>query len=152
VRAITTADADLLAVAFSRLSDHARYQRFLGPKTRLTAAELRYLTDIDHRTHDALAALDPGDGSFVGVARYATYPEDPATADFAFVVADAWQGRGVGAMLGRELLARASANGIARMTATTLAENRPARAALRRMGFRTRALGSGEVELELDLG
>lgn len=151
MRAITADDSDRLAVWFSRLSDTARYQRFLGHKTRLSAAELRYLTDIDHRTHDALAALDPLDGSFIGVARYASFPEAPATADFAFAVADAWHGRGVGSLLGRELLARASANGIALMTATTLAENRPARAALRRLGFRTRTLGAGVVELELAL-
>jgi len=36
----------------------------------LTTAELRHLTDIDHRDHDALLAFDPGTGAAVAVARY----------------------------------------------------------------------------------
>jgi RimJ/RimL family protein N-acetyltransferase len=148
IRAITAEDSARLADAFAGLSDRTRYLRFLSPKPRLSAAELRYLTDIDHRTHEALVAVDPADGSFVGVARYAGGID---TADVAIVVADAWQGRGIGTQLMRELVARAAANGVARLTGTTLHDNPGARALLRRVGFHTRSMGGGLVDLELEL-
>jgi RimJ/RimL family protein N-acetyltransferase len=146
IRAITAEDSARLADAFAGLSDRSRYQRFLSPKPRLSSAELRYLTDIDHRTHEALVAVDPSDGSLVGVARYAGDP-----ADVAIVIADAWQGRGIGTRLLRELVARAEANGISDLSATTLHDNPAARALLRRVGFRTRSISGGLVELGLDL-
>jgi RimJ/RimL family protein N-acetyltransferase len=151
VRQVTAADAGRLAAAFERLGERTRYLRFLGPKPRLSRAELTYLTDIDHRRHEALAAVDPADGSFLGIARYATAPGQTGTADFAFVVADDCQGRGIGTMLADALLERAAANGLSRLTATTLYENDRARAILRRLGFRTTAISGGEVELELIL-
>jgi len=50
-----------------------------------------------------------------------------------------------------ELVGRAAANGIARLTGVTLQGNTAARALLRRVGFRTRAYTDGLVELELEL-
>jgi RimJ/RimL family protein N-acetyltransferase len=148
VRPLSPADRDGLAAAFARLSDRSRYSRFLGPKPRLSAAELTYLTDIDHRTHEALAAVHPDDGRIVAVARYAAAPGVADTADVAFFVDDAWQGRGIAGMLGARLVRHADAGGIERLTASTFAENRPARAVLRRLGFRTVGFSAGIVDLE----
>jgi len=151
VRPLTRDDRERLAEAFSRLSPRTRYLRFHAPKPRLSAAELTYFTDIDHVTHEALAAVDSADGRLVGVARYAPIPGQSGTADFAIVVADEWQGKGVGRWLARELVGRARANGVETLSATTLEENRVARTLLRAVGFKTRAFGGGVVELELDL-
>jgi RimJ/RimL family protein N-acetyltransferase len=148
VRPLTRADRDRLAAAFGRMSERSRRRRFLGPKPKLSGAELSYLTDIDHRTHDALAAVDPDDGAIVGVARYAAERDAPGTAEVAFFVVDAWQGQGIATALGSRLLARADANGFTRLTATTFADNRPARAVLRKLGFTTYAIGAGVMELE----
>ena len=52
-----------------------------------------------------LAAVDPRDGSFAGVAQYA--PGGDGTSDVTFAIADEWQRRGVGAMLALALLRRA---------------------------------------------
>ena len=132
----------------SRACRSARgYDRFLGPKPKLSSAELTYLTDVDHRTHEALAAVDPDDGSIVGVARYAPEPDAPGVADVAFFVLDAWQGQGIATLLGRALVERADANGVERLIASTFADNRAARTVLRRLGFRTVAIGAGIVEL-----
>ena len=152
IRPIRAGDAARVAAAFESFSERTRYQRFLAPKPRLSSSELRYLTDVDQRRHVALAAVNPADGAFVGIARYATAPGEHETADVAVVVADAWQGTGIGTRLMRELVARAAANGIARLTGVTLQGNSAARALLRRVGFRTRAYTDGLVELELDLG
>jgi RimJ/RimL family protein N-acetyltransferase len=148
VRPVTPEDRAALAEAFRRLSERARHDRFLGPKPRLSSAELTYLTEIDHRTHEALAAVDPEDGALIGVARYATVRGERECAEMAVFVIDAWQGQGVATMLGRRLLRRAAENGITRLTATTFADNRPARSLLRRLGFRTTWFGGGVVELE----
>src|SRR5690349_3288667 len=101
VRPVTVADRDRLVEGFERLSAESRYRRFLGPKPRLSGAELTYLTDIDHRTHAAFAAVDERDGSFLGISRYAVAPgePEPTTADISVVVLDEWQGRGIGTLL-----------------------------------------------------
>jgi RimJ/RimL family protein N-acetyltransferase len=148
IRPLTRGDRDRLAAAFGRMSERSRLRRFLGPKPKLSAAELTYLTDIDHVRHDALAAIDPDDGTIVGVARYAEERSAPGTADMAMFVVDAWQGQGIGTTLGMQLMRRADANGVARLTATTFADNRAARAVLRKLGFATVGIGGGFVELE----
>jgi RimJ/RimL family protein N-acetyltransferase len=149
MRPLTRADRDGLAAAFERLSDRTRHLRFLGPKPRLSSSELTYLTEIDHRSHDALVAIESASGRIVGVARYAAMRGEVGSADLAVVVADEWQGRGLGTRLVRELLERAAANGVKRVVATTLHENRAARGMLRRLGFRTSALAGGVVDLQL---
>lgn len=152
IRPLTHADRDRLAAAFGRLSERSRLRRFLGPKPRLSGAELTYLTEIDHVTHEALAAIDPDDGAIVGVARYAEERATPGTADLALVVADAWQGQGIATMLGRRLVRHADASGIARLTATTFADNRAARAVLRKLGFTTVGIDGAFVELSRATG
>jgi RimJ/RimL family protein N-acetyltransferase len=149
IRPITPGDRDALANAFGRLSPASRYRRFLTPKPSLSPAELDYLTDVDHHRHEAIVAVDAEDGRIIGVARYA--PLAPLEADFAIVVADEAQGRGLGTSIAYRLLAQASANGLTRLRASTLADNRAARALLRRLGFRVRGLDHGVLELELRL-
>jgi RimJ/RimL family protein N-acetyltransferase len=151
IRPISVDDRERLAAAFDALSERSRQLRFLAPKPRLSSAELTYLTDVDHRTHEALVAIEPASGRIVGVARYATVAGASDTADVAFVVADEWQGRGVGTRLMRDLRERAIANGLARLVATTLHENRAARVVLRRAGFRTQHMAGGMLELALEL-
>ena len=151
VRPISPADRERLAAAFEALSERSRQRRFLAPKPRLSSAELTYLTDVDHRTHEALVAVEPASGRIVGVARYATVSGAQDTADVAIVVADELQRHGIGTRLLRDLCERAVENGIEHLVATTLHENRAARVLLRRIGFRTRSVSGGTLELALDL-
>jgi RimJ/RimL family protein N-acetyltransferase len=151
VRPIAPDDRQRLALAFERLSELSRMRRFLGPKPRLSEAELTYLTEIDHRRHEALIAVDASQDRIVGVGRYAPEHDRPGTADLAFVVADEWQGQGIATMLTALLVRRAEANAVERLVATTFADNRPARAVLRGLGFRTVGIGGDVVDLELRL-
>jgi RimJ/RimL family protein N-acetyltransferase len=151
VRPLTVGDRDALANLFGRLSVDSRRLRYLSAKPRLSERELCYLTDVDHVTHEALAAVDAADGSIVGVARYARYRERPAAAEVAIEVADEFHRRGIGVMLARALIARAHENGLAVLSATTLWENDPARALARQVGFLARASLAGEIALELYL-
>lgn len=151
VRPLEPSDRAGVAALFKRLSPESRRRRFLGPKPALSDRELTYLTSVDHRWHEALAAVDQRDGSIVGIARYVRMSERPEAADGAVAVADAVQGRGIGTALVRCLIARARVNGFSALTASTLWENRAARRLLRREGFQARGSQSAVIELELTL-
>jgi RimJ/RimL family protein N-acetyltransferase len=124
IRPIRPEDKPLVAKAFSLLSDETRTRRFLGPKPRLSAGELRYLTEVDGRDHVALIALDPDHPRHVvGVGRFVRDPARPDTAEFAIVVGDAYQRQGLGRALAEALVAEARERGIRRFTAWTLSDN-----------------------------
>jgi len=150
-RPLGSEDRDRLAGLFARLTFESRRRRFLLPKPELTPRELAFLADIDHVTHEAIAAVDQRDGSIVGVARYVRVTDRTGVADVAVEVADELQNMGIGTELVARLVDHARANGITRLTAMTLWENRPALALMRRLGFRARASHGVEIELELEL-
>jgi RimJ/RimL family protein N-acetyltransferase len=133
VRPVRAGDAPRLAEIFARLSDASRLARYLTPKRNLTAAELRYFTDIDHRSHEALLALSQR-GEPVGVIRFIRDPHDPTSAEVAAEVIDEWQNRGVGSLLATRLAGLARRTGIVRITATTSATNRRAVRLLEKVG------------------
>jgi RimJ/RimL family protein N-acetyltransferase len=151
LRPLSTDDRAGLAALFARLTPESRYRRFLSPKPELTPRELTYLTDIDHLHHEAFAAVDPLDGSIVGVGRYVHEADRPGVAEVAVEVADELQGLGIGTALARRVVRRARANDFALLTATALWENRRARALLRRLEFHARGSEGGVIQLELDL-
>jgi RimJ/RimL family protein N-acetyltransferase len=151
-RPIDTGDRDGLASLFARLSPESRRRRFLSAKHELSDAELDYFSDIDHVRHEAIAAIDQRDGSIVGVARYALDGRRPAAAHMAITVVDELQGMGIGAALAIRAVNRARANGVAVLIATTLSENRPARALVRRLGFRAVTAHASGIDHELELG
>jgi RimJ/RimL family protein N-acetyltransferase len=148
VRPVRRSDAPLLADGFARLSAKAIEQRFLAPRSRLSAAELRYLTDVDHYDHEAIGALDLA-GAGVGIARYIRSRRDRRSAEVAVTVVDAWQGRGLGAELTRRLADRARQAGISTFTALVTAENAAAAGLLRTM--RAHLTGRDEASLEYEI-
>jgi RimJ/RimL family protein N-acetyltransferase len=151
LRPLGSDDRDGVAALFARLSPESRYRRFLSPKRELTPREVKFLTDIDHIHHEAFGATDERDSSIVGVGRYVHVADRPKVADLAVEVTDELQNMGIGTALARRTVQRARDNGFALLTATTLSENRPARALLRRLEFRAHARHGSEIELELKL-
>jgi len=133
VRRITPADAPVIAAAFARLSEESRRLRFLGPKPRLTQSELRYLTEVDGRHHEALGAVDPRTGEGVAIGRFVRDPADPSRAEVAITVADHWQRRGLGKLMLGRLADRARAEGITRFIALVAQDNRNMRMLLERI-------------------
>jgi protein lysine acetyltransferase len=124
IRPIRPGDKALLADAVARLSPRTARMRFLAPKNRLTAAELRYLTEIDYLDHYALVAVWADDpGRMAGVGRWVRDVEHPDAAEIAILVADDLQGQGLGIALAAALGDAARERGIARFTGVTLAEN-----------------------------
>jgi GNAT superfamily N-acetyltransferase len=152
LRPVGAHDRDGLAKLFARLGPESRYRRFLFPKRELTPGELASLTDVDHVNDEAIAAVDQLDGSIVGVGQYARNRDRVGSASVAVAVEDGLQGMGLGTALARCTVQRARTNGFTLLTAATLWQNRPARALLRRLGFRAYSSEGGVIELELRLG
>jgi RimJ/RimL family protein N-acetyltransferase len=123
IRPLEPGDKPLLVEGLRRMSEESRYRRFLAPKPSFTSAELAYLTEIDHRDHEALIAIDPERGDPVGVARYVRDSQQPQVAEAALAVVDEWQHRGVGTALLRHLIARARQEDVRRFRASVLADN-----------------------------
>lgn len=128
IRPIEPDDKEGLARGFERLSPESRYRRFFRPLRRLSAADLRYLTEVDHDDHEALVAVHDADAGpeLIGVARYVRSDEDPTAAEVAVTVLDDWHGRGVASELLRRLVRRAREQRVERFVALVLGENRDA--------------------------
>jgi RimJ/RimL family protein N-acetyltransferase len=156
IRPIQPDDGERLHDHHERLSPQSRYRRFLATKPHLSAADARYLVQIDGCDHFALVAtaqVDGADGAFVGVARFIRLTDQPDTAEFAIVVADEYQRHG----LARELLGRLAAaarhRGVTRFRAAMLADNVAVRRLMAELAMgEVKSLRSGSViELEIEL-
>jgi RimJ/RimL family protein N-acetyltransferase len=151
IRQVNSTDVALLADGFARLSAASRQMRFLAVKKELSAAELRYLTDVDHHDHEALAALDRAGGQGVGIARYIRDADDPQAAEIAVTIVDDWQRRGLGTELLARLSDRARQEGIRRFTVLADTQNVAVAAGLRNAGARLVRRGHGTAEYEITL-
>jgi RimJ/RimL family protein N-acetyltransferase len=149
VRPIGDDDGERLERFHDQLSPETQYRRFFSAHTHLTPREVWWFTHVDHLGRDAFVALDSDD--IVGVGRLDRSTGDP-DAEVAFVVADAWQGHGLGTELLRHVIARARDLGVHRLWADTLLHNDPMLAVFRhsRLPYHSR-FASGLVHVTLDL-
>jgi acetyltransferase len=141
VRPIRPDDAVLLQRLFHGLSERSRFQRFMQHVRELSAPMLARFTQIDYRRELALLALH-GD-ELIGVGRYAP-DSDGRNAEFALVVADAWQGKGLGRQLLERLVEQARKAGYQALYGHILHANRDMLDLARNLGF-TAAEHSGEA-------
>lgn len=123
LRLLRPGDRERLIDGFARMSPQARYQRFHGVRDALTSADLRYLTELDGRSHFALVALDDQTRKGLGVARFVELAPD--IAEPAITVVDEAQGQGLGRLLLERLTAAASERGIRHFRFEVLADNTP---------------------------
>jgi RimJ/RimL family protein N-acetyltransferase len=155
VRPIRAEDKRMLTDGLRRLSDESVHRRFLTPKRSFSRTELRYLTEVDGRDHVALVAEPPTEPSrrLIAVARFVRLADDPHAAEVAITVADDWQGRGLGSLLGEHLAHSARNRGIRRFTATMASDNVPAHRLMARLTdeLKQHHVGSGVDELVLDI-
>jgi RimJ/RimL family protein N-acetyltransferase len=155
IRPIRPDDKGMLSDGLRRLSPQSAQRRFLTPKRSFSRAELRYLTEVDGRDHVALVAENPVDPvrRLIAVARFVRLQDDPEAAEVAVTVADEWQGRGLGSLLGRHVAHSARNRDIRRFTATMQSDNVPAHRLMAKLTnhLEQRHVGSGVDELVLDL-
>jgi GNAT superfamily N-acetyltransferase len=120
-RQVRPEDGALLRRMWPRLSRDTVYRRFHAPVRTLSDEAVRRLVTVDHDSREAVVGVVGGE--VVGVARYDRSPADPAVAEFAILVEDAWQGVGVGRQLLLELIALAGRRGVRTLTASVQRDN-----------------------------
>ena len=151
IRPLRRADLDIESAFVEGLSRETRYNRLLGGAINISRAYIEQLTTIDYSRDMALAAVVMTQSSevLIGVARYVqdtTADERTAPCEFAIVVADAWQGRGIGRNLMQKLIAVARIRGVPRLFGEILATNHGMLTMVKKLGFHTeRHPGDGTV-------
>jgi RimJ/RimL family protein N-acetyltransferase len=148
VRRLEPGDCDAVLEVFAGMSARSRQLRFLTPKPRLTSADLRQLTAVDHHDHVALVAVSTATGRPIGVARFVRDPQHRDSADVAVAVVDAWQDRGVGTLLADALGERARELGVRRFTMMMAPDNEGAVRLLHRMPGEIERLAIDEESAE----
>src|SRR6516164_3100962 len=114
IRPASAADMGALSDFFAGLSPQTRYLRFGAPVTPGPGL-LRRMSGGDGRAEAVVAVRG---GVIIGHAMAADQagPRGARTADVGVVVADAWQGLGVGSALMRALITGARARGVTSLT------------------------------------
>jgi len=131
LRGIAPDDAESLRLFHEGLSERTVYLRFFAPHPHLSESDLEYFTHVDQRSRVALVAVV--DDVIVGVGRYDLIDEH--TAEVAFVVTDAMQGKGVAGLLLSRLARIARDHGVGEFTAEVLATNTGMIETFRHSGF-----------------
>lgn len=156
IRHITSADAPRLVELYGRLSQETLALRFatimINVPLEQIIAESTRLATINPENANALIALIEEDGEehIIAVARLAG--ANQTSAEFALVVRDDFQGKGIGAYLFDLLIQVALVRGLRYLTAFVLAENRPMLTLIRRAGFPIEVHTShGESEIKMFL-
>ena len=136
LRPLRREDHDIEHAFVSGLSPETRHNRLLGGTIRVTREYIDRLTTVDFSRDMALAAalMLEGREVLIGVARYVLEPDGRAC-EFALVIADAWQGRGIGRRLMEKLIVVARSRGLARMYGDVLSTNLHMLDFCRKLGF-----------------
>ncbi|SDC46212.1 bifunctional acetate--CoA ligase family protein/GNAT family N-acetyltransferase [Actinokineospora iranica] len=146
LRPIVPSDGESLRAFHGRLSSRTRYLRYFGPYPRIPDRDLRRFSTVDHHSRVAFVALLGDD--IVAVGRYERLAESDS-AEVAFVVEDAHQGRGLGSILLEHLAAAARERGLRRFEAEVLADNAQMVRVFRDAGYQvSRAFDEGVLHLE----
>jgi acetyltransferase len=137
VRPIRPEDREIEQEFVRNLSGESRYFRFMNAINELSEAMLNRFTRIDYEHELALiVVISEGDHEKeIAVARYVKNP-DGKSCEFAIVVADAWQHRGIGSRLMDCLIQAARAQGLQVMEGFVLATNHRMLALMDALGFR----------------
>lgn len=139
IRPIRPEDAELEKVFVRNLSDESRYFRFMQTLQELTPVMLMRFTQIDYDREMALIAVKREENSEdkqLGVARYSINP-DGETCEFALVVADEMQGKGLGHKLMNCLMAAARSRGLKTIQGEVLTNNYGMLKLMSKLGFHT---------------
>jgi acetyltransferase len=137
LRPLRRDDVNIELVFLRGLSLQSRHNRLLGGMIKITREYLERLTTVDFSRDMALAAalmLEDRE-VLIGVARY-VLEAGGRSCEFALVIADAWQGRGIGRRMMEKLIAVARRRGLERIYGEVLATNRPMLDFCRKHGFK----------------
>jgi acetyltransferase len=140
IRPIRPEDADLEIRFVHELSEESKYFRFMNSVQELTETMLVRFTQIDYSREMALVAITAEQEKEIelGVARYVINP-DGASCEFALVIADNMQGKGLGQKLMVVLMEAARARGLSTIEGEVLSNNHRMLKLMTRLGFAIKA-------------
>ncbi|MBW2050991.1 MAG: GNAT family N-acetyltransferase [Deltaproteobacteria bacterium] len=135
-RAIKPSDEDGMRKLFYRFSDESVYYRYFSPIKTMPHAEMQEYVNIDYSNTMSIIGLlgAEGDGKIVAEARYVRNRNRPY-ADVAFIVDEAFQGKGVASFMYEMLIQIARRHGIEGFTADVLGTNRKMLRVFEKPGF-----------------
>ena len=123
VRNVRPDDVPALQRFHDRLSEKSIQLRFFGSLEDFSERKARYFANIDGVDHFALVALDPGEpDEIIAAVRYDREPGSDR-AEYAALVEDSWQERGVGMGLTHRLIEVARDKGVRFLYALVMHEN-----------------------------
>ncbi len=124
IRPIRPEDAEIEAQFIRALSPEAKYFRFMNSLQELSQEMLVRFTQIDYHNEMALIAVKQNgkNEEQIGVARYTTNL-DKTSCEFALVVSDKWQSRGIAHHLMQNLMEVARDRDLERMEGQILSNN-----------------------------
>jgi len=137
IRPIRPEDAEIERNFVRNLSERAKYLRFMQAIEELTPQMLARFTQIDYDREMALiTVVNNGQEVQIAVARYVINP-DGRSCEFALVVGDNWQGRGIGHRLMEQLMEAARHRGLELIEGDVLADNHEMLALAKSLKFET---------------
>jgi len=136
IRTISPDDFALERQFIDSLSSTTGYRRLFSAR-RPSDDEVRRFTSIDSSTEFALIAIarDGDHQRMVGVGRWVKPSAAAKVAEFALLIADDWQGKGLGTRILNGLLSEAKHQGLEQVFGETLSENKPMLELGRKLGF-----------------
>ena len=150
LRPVLPGDSERSTHPSVEFSSDTLYRRFMSTRAP-SPALMNYLFQVDYVDHFVWVLVDGTDGPVVADVRFVRDVENPTTAEIAFIVADDYQGRGIGSFLMDAIAIAARVGGVHRFTARLLAENHPMRAILDRFGAQWERDEPGVVTAEFQV-
>jgi acetyltransferase len=147
IRPIRPEDAVMEKDFVHRLSERSKYFRFMQSLHELTPEMIVRFTQIDYDREMAFVALSEN-GNMpheLGVGRYMMNP-DGHSADFALVVADDCQCRGIGSRIMKILMQTAKSKGISFFESEVLLTNNSMLSLVKKLGFSIEGI-AGDSEI-----
>jgi acetyltransferase len=154
IRVIRPEDEPLIAAFHAGHSPHTIRMRFFSMVKTLSRESLIRLCHLDYDRAIALVAVEKDDGKerICGVSRFFMDPES-REAEFAVVVGDTWQGKGLGWHLMQRLIAVARDRGVRELVGDVLRENMNMLQLTQQLGFSVHETGDPNVvQVRLPLG
>jgi RimJ/RimL family protein N-acetyltransferase len=145
IRALRPDDKDDMLAAIGRTGTQSLQRRFFVVKRGFSDKEIAFFMNIDFANHVALVALGEEEGRsvIIGGGRYVV--TQPGQAEIAFVVIDAYQGKGLGTLLMRHLSIVARKAGLKELIAEVLPENAAMRKVFEKFGFQAQRRSDPQV-------
>lgn len=148
IRPIKPSDAEAVRRFHAGQSDESIYMRFFAPLRQLSDRDVKRFTNVDYTDRVALVATVRSE--IVGIGRYDRISR--SSAEVAFNISDAYQGRGVGSVMLEHLAVVAQEQGITAFVAEVLPQNRKMLSVFSDAGYEVeRSIEDGVVSIRFEI-